>query len=82
MSQCPCHCSTYTKEAKVELHAQAQEQASIRACQWSSLPYLDLDLLDPLPLAFSCKEAPYKDASEQRGDPKLEQTDYSSPQRV
>ena len=32
-----------------------------------------MDLLDPLSLAFPCKEAPHKDAPRERGDPKLEQ---------
>ena len=51
ISQCLCHYSTCAKEVRVE----AYKQASIRACQWSCLPYPNLDLLDPLLLVFSCK---------------------------
>ena len=78
MSQCPHHCPTCTEEARLEHCACAQERASVQSCQWGSLPYPDLDLVDPLPLAFHCKEAPYKDACRDREDPKREQTGSSS----
>ena len=78
MSQCPYQCSTCAEEAQSERCACAREQASVQACQWGPLPYPDLNLLDPLPLAFPCKEAPHKDAHKDRGDSRPGQVEGSS----
>ena len=41
-------------------------------------PTPDLDLLDPLPLALPCKEAPHKDAHKERGNSRPGQVESSS----
>ncbi|KAG6869490.1 hypothetical protein C0992_002953, partial [Termitomyces sp. T32_za158] len=38
-----------------------RERAAIRACRVGHLPFTDLDLLDPPPLAFPHREALYED---------------------
>ncbi|KAG5736025.1 hypothetical protein E4T56_gene18331 [Termitomyces sp. T112] len=49
------------KEACKEQRAKACECAAVHACHAGHLPYADLDLLSPPPLAFSHREAHYKD---------------------
>ncbi|KAG6892167.1 hypothetical protein C0993_004632, partial [Termitomyces sp. T159_Od127] len=61
MSRCPWRCSTCATEVKEERWAGAQERAAIQACRASHLSFADLDLLDPLLLAFPCREALYED---------------------
>ncbi|KAG5730948.1 hypothetical protein E4T56_gene7122 [Termitomyces sp. T112] len=61
MSRCPWKCSTCAAEDRKECWTQVQKHAAIHACHASPLPFADLDLLDPPPLAFSCREALYKD---------------------
>ncbi|KAG5340563.1 hypothetical protein C0989_001168 [Termitomyces sp. Mn162] len=61
MSRCPQKCSACTVEDREECQAQVQEHAAICTHCTSPLLFADLDLLDPLPLAFPYKEALYKD---------------------
>ncbi|KAG5350316.1 hypothetical protein C0989_011628 [Termitomyces sp. Mn162] len=61
MSRCPWKCSTYAMEDQAEHQTQVQEHAAICACCAGPLPVADLDLLDPPPLAFPCREALYED---------------------
>ncbi|KAG6874860.1 hypothetical protein C0993_011897, partial [Termitomyces sp. T159_Od127] len=61
MSWCPWRCSTCATEVKEERQAGAQERAAIQACRAGHFPFADLDLLDPLLLAFPCREALYRD---------------------
>ncbi|KAG5730453.1 hypothetical protein E4T56_gene15229 [Termitomyces sp. T112] len=51
---------------RAERQAQVQEHAAIHAC------HADLDLLDPPPLAFPCREALYEDNWSGSGAPKEE----------
>ncbi|KAG5348974.1 hypothetical protein C0989_006762 [Termitomyces sp. Mn162] len=55
-----------------ECWAQVQEHAAICACYAGPLPFADLDLLDPLPLAFPHREALYKDNQSSGGAPEEE----------
>ncbi|KAG5726384.1 hypothetical protein E4T56_gene18932 [Termitomyces sp. T112] len=48
-------------EDTVEHRTQVWECAAIQACCTSPLPFTDLNLLDPLPLAFLHRKALYKD---------------------
>ncbi|KAG5349507.1 hypothetical protein C0989_003361 [Termitomyces sp. Mn162] len=48
-------------KARAEHWTQVQEHAAIQACHAGPLPFADLDLLDPLPLAFPHREALYED---------------------
>ncbi|KAG5719202.1 hypothetical protein E4T56_gene11785 [Termitomyces sp. T112] len=61
MSRCPWKCFICAAEDRAEHQAQVQEHAAICACHASLLPFADLDLLDPLPLAFPYRKAFYKD---------------------
>ncbi|KAG5731808.1 hypothetical protein E4T56_gene1532 [Termitomyces sp. T112] len=71
MSRCPQKCSACAAEDRAEHQAQVQEHAAIHACCAGPLPFADLDLLDPLPLAFPCREALYED--DQSGSEALEE---------
>ncbi|KAG5338915.1 hypothetical protein C0989_005602 [Termitomyces sp. Mn162] len=55
------NCSTCTTKVKEECQAQVEEHVAICACCTGLLPFADLDLLHPLPLAFPGREALYKD---------------------
>ncbi|KAG6867116.1 hypothetical protein C0993_006625, partial [Termitomyces sp. T159_Od127] len=61
MSWCLQRYSTCATEIKEEHQAGVREHAAIQACHAGHLPLADLDLLDPLPLAFLCREALYED---------------------
>ncbi|KNZ77264.1 hypothetical protein J132_05974 [Termitomyces sp. J132] len=61
MSCCPCCCITCAEEAHKEQRAKVCEHAAVCACCAGHLPYADLDLLSPPPLAFPHREALYKD---------------------
>ena len=61
MSCCPRRCSTCAKEVREERRQSVRERAAIWACQVGHLPFADLDLLDPPPLAFPYREALYED---------------------
>ncbi|KNZ78756.1 hypothetical protein J132_10244, partial [Termitomyces sp. J132] len=61
MSHCPCHCITCAEEACIEQRAKVCEHAAVCACHAGHLPYADLDLLSPPPLAFPYREALYED---------------------
>ncbi|KAG6804810.1 hypothetical protein H0H92_002273, partial [Tricholoma furcatifolium] len=52
MSRCPRRCTTCADEARVERRQQVRERAAVRACRAGPPPPVDLDLLDPPPLAF------------------------------
>ena len=60
MNQC-WHCSTCMEEARDERRAKVRERATICACHAGHLPFLDINLLDPPPLAFPHREALYED---------------------
>ncbi|KAG5735995.1 hypothetical protein E4T56_gene18367 [Termitomyces sp. T112] len=49
------------EEACKEQRAKVHEHAAVCACYTEHLPYADLDLLSPPPLAFPHREALYKD---------------------
>ncbi|KAG5729134.1 hypothetical protein E4T56_gene3215 [Termitomyces sp. T112] len=49
------------EEACKEQRAKVHEHAAVHACHAGHLPYADLDLLSPPPLAFPHREALYKD---------------------
>ncbi|KAG5717985.1 hypothetical protein E4T56_gene1731 [Termitomyces sp. T112] len=49
------------EEARIEQRARVCEHAAVHACHAGHLPYADLDLLSPPPLAFSYREAFYED---------------------
>ncbi|KAG5719992.1 hypothetical protein E4T56_gene6909 [Termitomyces sp. T112] len=49
------------EEAHIEWRAKVHECAAIHACCAGHLPYADLDLLSPPPLAFPYREALYED---------------------
>ncbi|KAG5349673.1 hypothetical protein C0989_002444 [Termitomyces sp. Mn162] len=61
MSWCPQRCSACATKAQEDHKAEGQEHTAIQACCTSNLPFVDLDLLDLPPLAFSHREALYKD---------------------
>ncbi|KAG5722174.1 hypothetical protein E4T56_gene6842 [Termitomyces sp. T112] len=61
MSRCLQKCSACAMEDREECQAQVQEHAPICACRARLLLFADVDLLDPLPLAFPHREALYKD---------------------
>ncbi|KAG5716582.1 hypothetical protein E4T56_gene16161 [Termitomyces sp. T112] len=61
MSHCPHCCITCTKEAHKEQRAKVHEHAAVHAYYAGHLPYADLDLLSPPPLAFPHREALYED---------------------
>ncbi|KAG5732291.1 hypothetical protein E4T56_gene11371 [Termitomyces sp. T112] len=65
-------CSTCVAEDRVECQTQVQEHAAICACCAGPLPFADLDLLDPPPLAFPHREALYKDNWSNSGVPEEE----------
>ncbi|KAG5333672.1 hypothetical protein C0989_005039, partial [Termitomyces sp. Mn162] len=67
MSRCPWKCSACAAEDRAEHWAQVQEHAAICTCHTSPLPFTDLDLLNSPPLAFSYREALYKDNQSGRG---------------
>ncbi|KAG5350275.1 hypothetical protein C0989_011820 [Termitomyces sp. Mn162] len=48
-------------KVREECWAEVQEHVAIQACHASHLHFVDLDLLDPLPLALPCIGALYKD---------------------
>ena len=60
MSWCQ-HCSTCTEEAQDEHRAKVWECTAICACHAGHLPFSNIGLLDPPPLAFPHREALYKD---------------------
>ncbi|KAG5716866.1 hypothetical protein E4T56_gene3379 [Termitomyces sp. T112] len=49
------------EEAHIEQRAKVCEHAAVHACCAGHLPYADLDLLSPPPLAFPYREALYED---------------------
>ncbi|KNZ75762.1 hypothetical protein J132_01607 [Termitomyces sp. J132] len=61
MSHCPCRCITCAEEAHIEWRAKVHEHAAVRACCAGHLPYANLNLLSPPPLAFPYREALYED---------------------
>ncbi|KNZ81968.1 hypothetical protein J132_09289 [Termitomyces sp. J132] len=67
MSRCPWKCSACAAEDRAEHWAQVQEHAVICTCHTSPLSFTDLDLLNSPPLAFSYREALYKDNQIGRG---------------
>ncbi|KNZ71639.1 hypothetical protein J132_08078 [Termitomyces sp. J132] len=72
MSRCPRKCSACATENRAECQTQVQEHAAIHACCTSPLSFADLDLLDPLPLAFPRRQALYKDDWSNGGAPEKE----------
>ncbi|KAG5720971.1 hypothetical protein E4T56_gene421 [Termitomyces sp. T112] len=60
-SSAPALASPQPEEASKEQRAKVCECAAMRACHAGYLPYADLDLLSPPPLAFPHREALYKD---------------------
>ncbi|KAG5729765.1 hypothetical protein E4T56_gene914 [Termitomyces sp. T112] len=60
MSRCPPKCSACATENRAECWTQVQEHTAICACCTGPLPFADLDLLDPPPLAFPHREALYE----------------------
>ncbi|KAG5729279.1 hypothetical protein E4T56_gene8083 [Termitomyces sp. T112] len=60
MNQYPQRCSACATEVREEHQTEVCEHVAIWACHTSHLPFVDLDLLDPLPLAFLHREALYK----------------------
>ncbi|KNZ77808.1 hypothetical protein J132_03805 [Termitomyces sp. J132] len=61
MSHCPHHCIICAEEAHKEQRAKVCKHAAVHACHARHLPYADLDLLSPPPLAFPHRKALYKD---------------------
>ncbi|KNZ75238.1 hypothetical protein J132_03893, partial [Termitomyces sp. J132] len=61
MSHCPHRCITCAEQAHKEQRAKVCECAAVHACCAGHLPYADLDLLSPSPLAFPHREALYED---------------------
>ena len=49
------------EEARTERRTAVRECAAIRACRAGHIPFADLDLLDPPPLAFPHRKALYED---------------------
>lgn len=72
-SWCPQHCVMCAEEVKKEWCTTMWKHTAIRACCIGHLPFADLDLLDPLPLVFSHREALYKDNRHSKGDPSQEE---------
>ncbi|KNZ79116.1 hypothetical protein J132_01164 [Termitomyces sp. J132] len=72
MSRCPQKCSACTAEVRAECQTQVWEHAAICAYCAGTLPSANLDLLDPPPLAFPCREALYKDDQSNGGAPEEE----------
>ncbi|KAG5732707.1 hypothetical protein E4T56_gene16829 [Termitomyces sp. T112] len=54
-------CSACAVEDRAEHQTQVREHAAIHTCHTGPLLFADLDLLDPLPLAFPHREALYED---------------------
>ncbi|KNZ74306.1 hypothetical protein J132_07357 [Termitomyces sp. J132] len=72
MSRCPQKCSACAVENNVEHQARVQEHAAICTCHTGPLLFADLDLIDPPPLAFPCREALYEDNWSSSGAPEEE----------